>query len=67
MAIDLTEKGEQQREQIQEAVFSFLALLRQRANGNGGAGIPGYVFEECKALADIAWRFQVRTLGGLEV
>lgn len=69
VAIDLTEKGEQQREQIQEAVFSFLALLRQRANGNGGAGIPRYVFEECKALADIAWRFQVRFLevGGLGV
>jgi len=55
--IDLTEAGEKQRDRVQEAVFSYLALLRQRTNGGG---IPSYVYEECKTLADIAWRFQVR-------
>ncbi len=55
--IDLTEAGEKQRDRVQEAVFSYLALLRQRTNGGG---IPGYVYEECKTLADIGWRFQVR-------
>lgn len=67
MAVDLTEKGEANLPAIQEVVFSFLALLRQRTNGNGQSGIPAYVYEECKTLADIAWKFQVRMGSRMEI
>jgi len=76
MAVDLTEKGEQQQDKIQEALFSYLALLRAQTTkeggteggreGGGGGGIPKYVYEECQTLADLGWRFQVGREGRRE-
>jgi secreted Zn-dependent insulinase-like peptidase len=38
---------------VESAVFAYLRLLRE-------GGVPQYVFDECRTLADIAWKFQVR-------
>jgi len=70
VAVDLTERGELELDKITEAVFSYLALLRAKTNGEGGreggggGGIPKYVYEECQTLADLGWRFQVGREGG---
>ncbi|GAB5034981.1 insulin-degrading-like metalloprotease family [Nannochloropsis oceanica] len=44
VAVDLTERGELELDKITEAVFSYLALLRAKTNGEGGtigSPIPG--------------------------
>lgn len=52
VAVDLTEQGEKQLSVVEEAVFGFISLLRSQ-------GVPMYVYDECKRLADLSWTFQV--------
>lgn len=56
VAVDLTEQGEREAGSVLAAVMGFLALLRAQ-------GVPDYIYDECRQLADIAWTFQARAEG----
>lgn len=53
----MTSEGLVKRFDMLSALFSYLDLMRKK-------GVPGFVASECRAIADLRWRFQVHVSGG---
>jgi secreted Zn-dependent insulinase-like peptidase len=51
MSMKLTVEGVEKWEEIIETVFQYLRMIHE-------SGLPEWIFEELKALADISFRFQ---------
>jgi len=53
VSVELTEAGAAAANEVIEAVYGYLVLLRER-------GVERWIYDEAAALADMAWRFKER-------